>query len=118
MTAAARSRFTVRRSVQAGSQQSIDESVPVPFNCTLLQVLFVYVGAPDPGDTVHFGKESSIGVAFTIDKIREFEVGLSTAQQGICNEHFEYLNGDSIILFAANGNDIGVSIEVICEEGG
>lgn len=118
MSSSGRSRLVIRRSVQAAAGEIIDAIIPLPFNATLLQIIFKYSATPAPADTVHFGKDSGIGAALTINKIREFEVGLDGTEQGVCNEHFEYPNGDSLILYASNAGDIGVSMEAIFEEAG
>lgn len=118
MTQSARNRIQFRAAATAGQGETIALDEVLPFNTTLLQLLVVYGGVPAAGDTVSFGKESSIDPRLNIDPIREFLVGANAWQEVICNEHFEYFIGDHLLVTAGNGNDLDIGVEVILGEAG
>lgn len=118
MTQAGRNRLQTRAFATAGQAETITLIYLLPFNATLLQVLGVYGAAPEAADVLSFGKISGADPRLTIDPIRDFLVGANGWTEVICNEHFEFVKGDSLIIKASNGNDLDIGVEAILQEAG
>lgn len=118
MTQSARNRIPYRAYTTAGQGQIIAVDQVLPFNATLLQVLIVYSGLPAVGDVVGFGKNSAVDIRLNFFPIRTFLVGANGWERVICNEHFEFFKGDSLVATAGNGNNLSIGFEAIFGEAG
>jgi len=116
MTQRARNRYFVRAYATAGAAEQISIDFVCPWNCTLLQFCVNYGAMPDLTDAVRLRR---ISVDPRLDfTIRSFPVGTDFQQTIICNEPFEFAQGDHIQLIASNLGDLDIGAEIICAEAG
>lgn len=112
-----RSRIPVRAYATLGAAQTIAIDFTVPFNCTLLQFSIDYSATPNAADTIQISKIS--GADARISPIfRIFLNGANGWANIICNEYFELMKNDRLIITAGNGDDLDVGAEAILQEGG
>lgn len=101
----------------AGQGQGISAAWTALTNATLLSFSIKYGNTPDLADVLTVSKASAtdarIGPIF-----RVINLGQNGWKTAICNETFELLKGDRLVVFADNGNDLDVGFEAILEEGG
>lgn len=123
MTQSARNRIYVRGYADLAMFQTIAVDYVLPFNATLIQFLAGYRDvfnpiAPNPADTVSFGKVSGVDARLNIDPIRLLRTGFYAWENVICNEHFEFAKGDHLIITASNQNNLAIGVEAVLAEAG
>jgi hypothetical protein len=111
-----RAREQVWQKTVATLGESITINHAVKWNATLLQFSYNIDGTPDPADVFELRKESFQDPAIDV-VIRRFTPN-TDGQYAICNEHFEFMKGDRLVVNFANTADEACGFEAIFTEGG
>lgn len=109
-----RSRMQVAAFASQGTGISVAWNAPV--NCTLLFFSITYGGLPNVADVLKVSKSSGTDSRIS-PTFRTILIGENQWESAVCNETFELLKGDRLVVFADNGNDVEVGFEAILQEG-
>ena len=109
-----RSRFQVIGTASVG--QGISIGWTALQHCTLIFFSITYSALPDPSDELTVLKASGTD-PFISPVFRNIKIGAEAVPNAVCNEHFELLKGDRLIVLADNDADRNVGFEAILREG-
>jgi len=110
-----RARLYYYDSATAGLAEDISLIQPVPFNSTLLQISFNFVGVSVTNEDVVIRKVSAQGAIYNVE-IRTFDPHAEGLNAVICSGSWEFRRGDSIQINYTNTDDRSVGVEVVFKE--
>ena len=108
-------RLWINKKVDAGSGFALAVMQVLPFNATLEQWFMNFQSLPVFTDKIIITKISALGLVYNIDLIQR-EAATMGGKNIICTEKWEFKKGDSLSVFFANQDNIGVSFECVFSE--
>jgi hypothetical protein len=110
-----RTRLQIWDKAEATKTGTIAIAHVLPFHATLLQFSSNVDGTPDPVDVLSVIKTS--GTDPLLDVLIRLITPSDDGQYIICNEHFQFLKGDTLTVTYPNTADDDVGFEAIFKEG-